>query len=220
MNKTNKTIITQLNELLDSNNNDNINKLIDYCEKCSINQKIDYDIKKIINSNIIEELFIEKILCNKNIDKYYKLYIDILDRDNISKLYLSVIIYTNQYMKSINLYNENIKNSYISNKMDDLIYNLNDNKELLDNIKNQKIKIEELVLMEPYELNYELWRKHKQRKDMIQFKKDNMATTDLYTCKKCKEKKCVTWQLQTRSADEPMTIFVQCTICQYTFKIG
>jgi DNA-directed RNA polymerase subunit M/transcription elongation factor TFIIS len=39
------------------------------------------------------------------------------------------------------------------------------------------------------------------------------ATTDQFVCGKCKSRKCSYYQLQTRSADEPMTTFVTCTNC-------
>ena len=39
------------------------------------------------------------------------------------------------------------------------------------------------------------------------------ASTDMFTCNKCKSKKCTYYELQTRSADEPATIFVTCINC-------
>ena len=37
--------------------------------------------------------------------------------------------------------------------------------------------------------------------------------TDMFSCGKCKSKECTYTQLQTRSADEPMTTFVYCMAC-------
>ena len=54
----------------------------------------------------------------------------------------------------------------------------------------------------------------------IKFREDtenNMATTDLYKCYKCGERKATSYQMQVRSADEPMTIFVTCLVCYNTF---
>ena len=34
-----------------------------------------------------------------------------------------------------------------------------------------------------------------------------------FVCKKCKQNKTTHYSLQTRSADEPMTVFVQCLTC-------
>ncbi|TRY92338.1 hypothetical protein DNTS_013307 [Danionella cerebrum] len=43
--------------------------------------------------------------------------------------------------------------------------------------------------------------------------------TDLFTCGKCKKKKCTYTQVQTRSADEPMTTFVFCNECGNRWKV-
>ena len=39
-----------------------------------------------------------------------------------------------------------------------------------------------------------------------------------FTCFKCKSNKCTFYQLQTRSADEPMTTFVTCLNCGNRWK--
>lgn len=44
------------------------------------------------------------------------------------------------------------------------------------------------------------------------------ATTDMFQCSKCKSRACTYYQLQTRSADEPMTTFVSCTVCKNRWK--
>lgn len=44
------------------------------------------------------------------------------------------------------------------------------------------------------------------------------ATTDQFQCGKCKQRKCQYYQMQTRSADEPMTTFVTCTVCGNRWK--
>lgn len=46
------------------------------------------------------------------------------------------------------------------------------------------------------------------------------ATTDAFQCSKCKQKKCIYYQMQTRSADEPMTTFVTCTVCNNRWKFS
>ena len=47
---------------------------------------------------------------------------------------------------------------------------------------------------------------------------DNQAETDQFRCGKCKQRKCKYYQLQTRSADEPMTTFVTCLNCNHRWK--
>lgn len=40
--------------------------------------------------------------------------------------------------------------------------------------------------------------------------KDKVQTTDAFKCGRCQQRKCTFYQLQTRSSDEPMTIFITC----------
>ncbi|KAK1409270.1 hypothetical protein QVD17_35796 [Tagetes erecta] len=44
------------------------------------------------------------------------------------------------------------------------------------------------------------------------------ATTDQFKCGRCGKRKCTYYQLQTRSADEPMTTFVTCVNCDNHWK--
>ena len=45
-----------------------------------------------------------------------------------------------------------------------------------------------------------------------------LNVTDMFTCSKCKKNKCTYFELQTRSADEPMTTFVTCIECGHRWK--
>ncbi|XP_067856555.1 transcription elongation factor A protein 1-like isoform X3 [Heptranchias perlo] len=51
-----------------------------------------------------------------------------------------------------------------------------------------------------------------------QMAKTSGTETDLFTCGKCKKKNCTYTQVQTRSADEPMTTFVFCNECGNRWK--
>ncbi|PHT48547.1 Transcription elongation factor TFIIS [Capsicum baccatum] len=44
------------------------------------------------------------------------------------------------------------------------------------------------------------------------------ASTDKFKCGRCKQNKCTYYQMQTRSADEPMTTYVTCVNCQNRWK--
>ncbi|EPQ13319.1 Transcription elongation factor A protein 3 [Myotis brandtii] len=52
-----------------------------------------------------------------------------------------------------------------------------------------------------------------------QMAKTGGTTTGLFQCKKCKKKNCTYNQVQTRSADEPMTTFVLCNECGNRWKV-
>jgi len=49
---------------------------------------------------------------------------------------------------------------------------------------------------------------------------EKQAETDAFQCSRCKQRKCVYRQQQTRSADEPMTTFVTCTNCGNKWKFS
>tara|TARA_B110000211_G_C14088323_1_gene557742 strand:+ start:3851 stop:4405 length:555 start_codon:yes stop_codon:yes gene_type:complete len=62
----------------------------------------------------------------------------------------------------------------------------------------------------------EIWKtildtKSKRNRYLYEINKE--MATDMYTCGRCKKKECTYYQLQTRSADEPMTTFVTCLNC-------
>ena len=70
-------------------------------------------------------------------------------------------------------------------------------------------------------LRPDIWNsmiEEKKIKDENKFSLKLEASTDDFTCHKCKSKKCSYYQLQTRSADEPMTTFVTCLNCNARWK--
>ena len=95
------------------------------------------------------------------------------------------------------------------------------NETLLNKIVEKKIKAHELAFMSHQEMNEERW---KELIELKQIKEENKytpkieASTDNFTCFKCKSKECTHYQLQTRSADEPMTTFVTCIRCSNRWK--
>lgn len=40
----------------------------------------------------------------------------------------------------------------------------------------------------------------------------------IFKCRKCRQSKTTYYEMQTRSADEPMTVFVTCHVCKTTWK--
>ena len=93
------------------------------------------------------------------------------------------------------------------------------------NMANKKIKRmflstnykpHELVFMTHQELCPEKWEElieTKKKRDENIFCPKISAAVDGFTCHKCKSQKCTYYQMQTRSADEPMTTFVSCLEC-------
>jgi len=99
-------------------------------------------------------------------------------------------------------------------------FNLN-NKDLFNKLINKEIKAHELAFLNHQDMRPDLWYnllEEKRIKDENKFTPKIEASTDDFTCFKCKSKKCTFYQLQTRSADEPMTTFVTCLDCGNRWK--
>jgi transcription elongation factor S-II len=130
--------------------------------------------------------------------------IDVSNKQNIVKKWdneLFVIIYTE--------------------RLRTIMVNLQKNKTLLSKIKNKEIKSHKLAFMTHQEMNPEKWKpliEDKKIRDKNMYNPQIDANTDNFTCGKCKSKRCSYYQLQTRSADEPMTTFVTCIDCGNRWK--
>jgi transcription elongation factor S-II len=93
--------------------------------------------------------------------------------------------------------------------------------EILDHIKDGSIKPHIVAFMTHQELAPEKWAKlieSKSKRDKNKFETNIAAATDTFTCRKCKGNQCTYYQMQTRSADEPMTTFVTCISCGTRWK--
>lgn len=95
------------------------------------------------------------------------------------------------------------------------------NPRLLELVKNKTIPATDLAGMDPARLWPEKWQTMEESYIMRQIatlESTSEAATDLFQCRKCKERKCVYTEVQTRSADEPMTTFVCCLVCGNKWK--
>ena len=97
------------------------------------------------------------------------------------------------------------------------------NNDLVQNILQNKITPYQFIYLKPWELLPLLWKdilEEQNKQDKIIMDKTPIYTTDQFTCSKCKNNKCKTYSLQTRSADEPTTIFVNCITCDNTWRMS
>lgn len=88
--------------------------------------------------------------------------------------------------------------------------------ELLNLIKTGEVTPQSVAFMTHQEMDSEHWKtliERKIKRDASKFKTNIEASTDMFTCKKCHSKRSTYYELQTRSADEPATIFVTCLDC-------
>ena len=92
---------------------------------------------------------------------------------------------------------------------------------IIEQIKSEEIKAHTVAFMTHQEMQPERWEqliKANIIKCKNKFETNVEASTDTFTCRKCKQNKCTYYQMQTRSADEPMTTFVQCLDCGNRWK--
>ena len=95
------------------------------------------------------------------------------------------------------------------------------NEDTLNRLRSKKIRSSDFGGMTHIEMCPEIWGdliEKKKKRDENKFNGNITATTDNFTCYKCKSQKCSYYQLQTRSADEPMTTYVDCLNCGNRWK--
>lgn len=107
------------------------------------------------------------------------------------------------------------------NRIKSIYYNLVNNQSLITQIQEGTIKSKNVAFMTHQELNPDKWDeliKKKIERDRLAYDTQIEAATDTFRCRKCKSNKCTYYQMQTRSADEPMTTFVSCIECGNRWK--
>jgi DNA-directed RNA polymerase subunit M/transcription elongation factor TFIIS len=95
------------------------------------------------------------------------------------------------------------------------------NKNLIARLVGEEFQPHEIAFMAYPDLFPEVWR---EPQDRINKKMEKMfevcreGTTNKFTCARCKKTECTYYELQTRSADEPMTMFITCIFCKKRWK--
>lgn len=90
------------------------------------------------------------------------------------------------------------------------------NPRLIERIQLGDITLQQIPYMTPQEMFPENWKELADRQAIREQKilegNKGMAT-DRYKCGRCGKRECSYYEMQTRSADEPMTIFISCLNC-------
>ena len=109
--------------------------------------------------------------------------------------------------------NPEFKRLYAS-RMRSLIYAIrnNDKSMFLDRIKSGELKPNTFDTKEIWDLWYQ-----EPKKEVVE-KKPEEYDDGMFKCGKCKSMKTTYVEKQTRSADEPMTLFITCRVCGHVMK--
>lgn len=114
----------------------------------------------------------------------------------------------------VRLYIDRLRSIYLNLKNPDLLHQL----------CSGEITAQSIPFMTHQEMNPNKWRDALERKRVRDASKLNnkvQASTDLYTCpiRACRSKKCTYYEMQTRSADEPTTVFITCLDCGKNWRM-
>jgi transcription elongation factor S-II len=160
---------------------------------------------------------------------------EVIQRTGLSEAYatdleVGVFNWTIQQCETLKL-SKNWKNprfvSVYKDKARSMVVNIQQdsyvkNDKLIGRIMDREFMPHELPFMKPENMFPQRWAEIldvKMKKDMHVFEEKPVAMTTEFKCGKCKKRECVYQELQVRSADEPMTIFITCTNCGNKWKI-
>jgi DNA-directed RNA polymerase subunit M/transcription elongation factor TFIIS len=90
------------------------------------------------------------------------------------------------------------------------------NEALYKRYKDGSISLAEIAHLNFSDLYPEIWKElsiRQYEREKRQLEGNKSMATDQWQCKRCGKRECTYYELQTRSADEPMTIFIQCVNC-------
>jgi transcription elongation factor S-II len=109
-----------------------------------------------------------------------------------------------------------------------IIFNLglcpNNDIPLATRLLNKTINPPDLITMKPWVMYPSIWHEaiieNQKRRKLQEFQIPNLSniSNGLFKCKKCNQYKTTYYQMQTRSADEPLTTFVTCMVCNNRWK--
>ena len=120
------------------------------------------------------------------------------------------------YLMFCNIYQQSIKRI-----LTNLTPSVVGNTRLIVRLFLKEFAPQNLAFMTPVEMFPEQWNEllnEQQEKYKLLYEVEHVQGTDEFKCYKCKERNCSYYQVQTRSADEPMTVFVTCLNCGKRWK--
>ena len=112
----------------------------------------------------------------------------------------------------VQIYIDRLKTIYINLK----------NPDIIQQIRTNELLPQTFAFMTHQEMKPEHWSALidlKIKRDESKFVTQVESTTTMFICGKCKKNNCSFYELQTRSADEPTTVFISCLECGKKWKM-
>jgi len=173
-----------------------------------------------MNSNITDTyrhnilLKLDTILCNISLSRkfeqsIYNYVIDKSIKNNITRSWDNSIFKDLYIQKIVSFYININKKSYINNSS------------FYDRIISGEINPSNFTKLHLYDIHPDSWKElinKKIKTDKIKNSLKPEAMTTLYKCGRCKNSECSFYEVQTRSADEPMTQFITCLVCNNRWR--
>ncbi len=153
---------------------------------------------------------IDNLLISKKIEQsIYNYIINTAKEKNIQRVWSNPIFTKLYHSKIISIYSNIKENSYIKNTT------------FLNRIKNNEIDPSNIGTLTAYDIFPDNWKELlniKSKRDKIKYELKPEAMTNLFKCRKCGSRETSYYEVQTRSADEPMTQFITCLKCNARWK--
>jgi DNA-directed RNA polymerase subunit M/transcription elongation factor TFIIS len=95
------------------------------------------------------------------------------------------------------------------------------NPRLFERVQDGELSMADLARLDDMELYPENWKRLQDMqtvKEQRQLESKAAASTDMFKCGRCGKRETTYYEMQTRSADEPMTIFITCCNCGKKWK--
>ena len=153
---------------------------------------------------------IQDIILSKKVEQsIYNYIIRMCKEKNIQRRWSNQIFKNLYHSKVISIYSNLKQDSYIQNDT------------FLERLKSEDISPENVGVLSVYDIFPDNWKEllnAKSKRDKIKYELKPEAMTNLFKCRKCKSRETSYYEVQTRSADEPMTQFITCLDCDNRWK--
>jgi DNA-directed RNA polymerase subunit M/transcription elongation factor TFIIS len=188
----------------ESNTTDVNNRDLSICEAQGWKHEVSNRVQTIRNKCIdkLDKVVKDKLLSTIIEKSVYDFVIEYCTKKSIQLEWEDMAYY--YQLKITNIYANLDPNSYIGNR------------KLLERIKTKDIDASQIAFLTPQLLYPENWQQlidRKNSKNEFLYTKNFIPKTNEFKCGKCKKNETTYYQLQNRSADEPMTTFITCLNC-------